>query len=354
MGSFSGLGIGLSFVFGCILLGLVAELYYLLWWKKKISNRDIEDQFTTTTSYGASDLSNLFCWKKPKGGGGVVFVSRENSSHGLTTPATAAEDDAAGNNGGREEQDLEMGKDLTSKSEGYGEESVESELMRLHNLCGPPRFLFTIKEETKEDLESEDGKSRSRKGSRTRSLSDLLLAVDNNNSNNTPFLTPLSSPPIKSAAAAAQSLDSYYHHGFNPLFESISEAELNKLRSSPPPKFKFLRDAEEKLIKRLILLQEGEKNRAPIKNGGGNAQDSTTIKAPSANPTTTTMVTDNEDGKNGSFIAFIAKNKEREIYQQPHHHHHHHLLSISTPSQVLPLASSPSTFRTLDIKSSMR
>nr|GMC80824.1 mannan endo-1,4-beta-mannosidase 2-like isoform X2 [Ipomoea batatas] len=31
MASFSGLGIGLSFVFGCILMGLVAELYYLLW-----------------------------------------------------------------------------------------------------------------------------------------------------------------------------------------------------------------------------------------------------------------------------------------------------------------------------------
>lgn len=353
MGSFSGLGIGLSFVFGCILLGLVAELYYLLWWKKKISNRDIEHQFTTSTSYGASDLSNLFCWKKPKGGG-VVLVSRENSCHGAA--GAGGGEDAAGNNGGREEQDLEMGKDLTSKGGGYGEESVESELMRLHNLCGPPRFLFTIKEETKEDLESEDGKSRSRKGSRNRSLSDLLLSVDNNN--NTPFLTPLSSPPIKSAAAAAeQSLNSYNHHGFNPLFESMSEADLNKLRSSPPPKFKFLRDAEEKLIKRLILLQEAEKNRAPIKNGGGNVQDSTTIKAPSANPTTTTttMVTDNDDGKNGSFIAFIAKNKEREIYQQPHHyHHHHHLLSISTPSQVLPLASSPSTFRPIDIKSSMR
>lgn len=349
MGSFSGLGIGLSFVFGCILLGLVAELYYLLWWKKKISNRDIEDQFTTKTSYGVSDLSNLFCWKKPKGGG-VVLVSRENSSHGLTTPAAAAAaaaaEDATRNNGGREEQDVEMGKDLTSKVAGYGEESVESELMRLHNLCGPPRFLFTIKEETKEDLESEDGKSRSRKGSRTRSLSDLLLAVD---SNNTPFLTPLSSPPIKSAAAAAmaaaQSLDSYNHHGFNPLFESMSEAELNKLRSSPPPKFKFLRDAEEKLIKRLILLQEAEKNRAPI-------------KAPSANhpTTTTTMITDiDDDSKNGSFIALIGKNKEREMYQQPHHHHHHHHLhSISTASKVLPLASSPSTFRTLDIKSSMR
>ncbi|XP_047942517.1 uncharacterized protein LOC125189268 [Salvia hispanica] len=95
--------------------------------------------------------------------------------------------------------------------------------MRVHNLCGPPQFIFTIKEESKEDLElSEDG--RSRKGSRTRSLSDLF--VD-----------------------GAAPLDCYRHHGnINPLFESLPEAELRRLRSSPPPKFKFLRDAEDKLL----------------------------------------------------------------------------------------------------------
>ena len=81
----------------------------------------------------------------------------------------------------------EMELDLLHKP--FGEEgTVESELMRLHNLAGPPRFLFPIKEETKEDLESED---RSRKGSRTRSLSDLMLTID------TPFLTPVASSPLK-------------------------------------------------------------------------------------------------------------------------------------------------------------
>ncbi|KAK6144595.1 hypothetical protein DH2020_021415 [Rehmannia glutinosa] len=126
-------------------------------------------------------------------------------------------------------------------TKGYNcEEGVEAELMRIHNLCGPPRFLFTIKEESKEDLESDDGKSR--KGSRTRSLSDLVL-------------TPLSSPPVKTP----HSLDSYNTHGFNnPLFESLSEAELNRLRSSPPPKFKFLKDAEDKLLRRL-LEEEAER-----------------------------------------------------------------------------------------------
>ncbi|KAK6163206.1 hypothetical protein DH2020_000070 [Rehmannia glutinosa] len=186
MGSFSGLGIGLSFVFGCILMGLVAELYYLLYWKNRIEG---------------------FCFQKKN-------------------PISS-----------QEQGDLEMGssKDLVIK--GYGEEGIETELMRAHNLCGPPRFLFTIKEEDF-DLESEDGKSRT----------NLSLSPNNSNffyhNNNN-------------------------HHGFNnPLFETLSEAEVNRLRSSPPPKFKFLKDAEDKLIRRL-LVEEAEK-----KKGLKNVQDS--------------------------------------------------------------------------------
>ncbi|TYJ41944.1 hypothetical protein E1A91_A03G054900v1 [Gossypium mustelinum] len=162
--------------------------------------------------------------------------------------------------------------------------------MRLHNLAGPPRFLFTINEETKEDLDSEDGRSKgekSRKGSRTRSLSDLMLTID----------TPLASPP------PLNPLDSYHHQGFNPLFESSTDGggELNKLRpsssSSPPPKFKFLRDAEEKLLRKLMVL-EAEKR--VHRNGGEPLQ---------------------------------------YLPQYP-----------STSSQILPLPSSPSSFRPLDKK----
>ncbi|XP_027163104.1 uncharacterized protein LOC113763472 [Coffea eugenioides] len=317
MGSFSGLGIGLSFVFGCIFLGLVAELYYLLWWKKRINNREIEDHFTNY----AAEISYLFCWKK----------SNSTDSSRNDTQELAASVINSEVNG--HENDLELGgngKDGSMQFKGFGEESVESELMRLHNLCGPPRFLFTIKEETKEDLESDDGKSRgdrSRKGSRTRSLSDIIIAVD------TPFRTPLPSPPLKTP-----SLDSYSNiHGFNPLFESITEAELNKLRSSPPPKFKFLRDAEEKLIRRLV--EEAE--RMALKNGGC-VRDSVIQPSPNG-----TVITEEVDG---SYVALIGKDKERELQQQQQQPS----LCHSTPSQVLPLASSPSTFRLADAKSGMQ
>ncbi|KAH6765634.1 hypothetical protein C2S52_016617 [Perilla frutescens var. hirtella] len=189
-------------------------------------------------------------------------------------------------------QDLEIGG--TNKELGLKcEEGIEAELMRVHNLCGPPRFLFTIKEESKEDLESEDGKSR--KGSRARSLSDLVIAVDGGT---TPFLSPLSSPTLR----APSSLDSYNHHGINPLFESIPEAELNRLRSSPPPKFKFLRDAEDKLLRRL-MQEEAER-----KVGQINIKDSKL-----------------DEEKCGSFVKFL------DVREQIH----------NQATQVLPLVSSP-------------
>lgn len=254
MGSFSGLGIGLSFVFGCILMGLVAELYYLLWWKKRIANSGSEIQ---------DDLSFLFCWKKP------TSFNSSSSTQELTNSARNPQD---------EQQDLEMGSNKNpGVKDQFSEEGIEQELMRVHNLCGPPRFLFTIKEESREDLESDDG--RSRKGSRARSLSDV----------GTPFSSPTT---LKSS----NNLDSYNHHGINPLFESISEAELNRLRSSPPPKFKFLKDAEDKLLRKMLREESGR-----LKDEGY------------------------LDEKSGGFVSVI------DVREQLH----------NQASQVLPLPSSP-------------
>ncbi|KAM1205500.1 hypothetical protein ACFX2I_006311 [Malus domestica] len=306
MTSFRGLGIGLGIVFGCLLLGLVAELYYLLWGKKRITNREIEEE--EDDGYIISHAKEIFhfnCFKKPNS-----FHTRSNGNS--NSHENLREPDV--NVNGNSEPDLEMGssKDLLLKLN--GEENVEiSELMRLHNLAGPPRFLFTIKEEEKEDLESEDGKSRSsRKGSRTRSLSDMILAVD------TPFLSPMPSPSVKSSPLS--NLEAYKHHGFNPLFESSTEADMNRLRSSPPPKFKFLRDAEEKLLRR--LMEEAEKRAA--KNGGSaaSAAQDCGVKA----STNATMAAEERDG---SFIRLIV-GKNKENHQNP-----------PSSSKVLPLASSP-------------
>ncbi|KAK4408834.1 hypothetical protein Sango_0464400 [Sesamum angolense] len=195
MGSFSGLGIGLSFVFGCILMGLVGELYYFLWWKKRVA-------YTSSSNREIGDFSFLFCWKRPSS---TSFNSSAGSIQELTNSVRNPQ----------EQEDLEMGSTKDLELKGYGEQGVETELMRMHNLCGPPRFLFTIKEENKEDLESEDGKSR--KGSRTK------------------------------------------------------KAEINRLRSSPPPKFKFLKAAEDKLIRRLLMEEAERKRGVKIE---GSVQDS--------------------------------------------------------------------------------
>ncbi|XP_048234707.1 uncharacterized protein LOC125371012 [Ricinus communis] len=314
MASFSGLGIGLSLVFGCLLLALVAELYYLLWWKKRVTSRAVVEDDDYSSNY-AKEFFHFICWKKP------ASLQSTNS-----TSQDRLRDHPEAN---CQEQDLELGtsKDLLIKAFG-DQESVEAELMRLHNLSGPPRFLFTIKEETKEDLESDDGKSRgdrSRKGSRTTSLSDLILAVD------TPFLTPLASPRLQSSP-----LGSYHHLGFNPLFESSVEAEINRFRSSPPPKFKFLRDAEEKLFRKLIEEAEKRASRSCI-----SVQDSDVNKR-APNSTAIEEIT-TAATMEGSFLGFIVgKNKERD-------HLFHHLPQYpSSSSQVLPLASSPTTYRPLD------
>lgn len=294
--SFSGIGIGLSVVFGFLLLAIIAQLYYLLWRKRRRTHAEIGND---ESNYKKKMLDGA-CWKSLSS---LQITTKEPETKIL-------------------EADVELGgiaetnKDLVMKH--LGEDSVEAELMRLHNLAGPPRFLFTIKEETKEDLESEDGKSR-KGSSRTRSLSDLMVAID------APFLTPLPSSPLKSSPLT--SLDSYKHQGFNnPLFESFSEPEIHGFRSSPPPKFKFLRDAEEKLYRRLIeeAHKRAQSNQGSVSESGVKDSPNTTI-----------------DERDGSFLRLI-KNREKDQKDVQQH-------------QVLPLASSPTTtLRPLEKESMVR
>ncbi|KAJ9539934.1 hypothetical protein OSB04_026440 [Centaurea solstitialis] len=284
MRSSSSVGLGLSLVFGCLLLALIAELYYLLWWKKRVTpNREIQESYNNSSP--ARELLYMFCWRKPS----------SLTSTGLTTDTQVHEPQAASSHQLLNHSDIWL-RPLGSNSEQYDDMSVETELLRLQN----PRFLFTIKEETKEDLESED---RSKKGSRGRSLSDVVVSLD------TPFFTPIASPPYLTPPITPR--DSTY---FSPLFQSSSDAEFNRIWASPPPKFKFLRDAEDKLQRRKLIERFG---------GDGCVEKH------------------DEDDKNGSFITLIVS-KEREV-----DHHIHNISSQypSSSSQVLPLAASPPTFR---------
>ncbi|KVI04924.1 uncharacterized protein LOC112526035 isoform X1 [Cynara cardunculus var. scolymus] len=214
----SSVGLGLSLVFGCLLLALVAELYYLLWWKKKVTNREmIQESYNTP----AREFFYMFCWKKPS----------SLTSTGLTTDTQVHEPQASSAH--------QLTKDLLLRPFGEAQQDDgESEMFRMQNLSAPTRFLFTIKEETKEDLESEE---MSKRGSR-RSLSDVI-SVD------TPFFTPLASPPYLTPPITP---GDYSYRSFSPLFQTSSDSEFNRIWASPPPKFKFLRDAEDKLQRKLM------------------------------------------------------------------------------------------------------
>ncbi|KAF2318732.1 hypothetical protein GH714_010372 [Hevea brasiliensis] len=314
MKSVSSVGLGLSIVFGCLLLALVAELYYLLWWKRRFTNREIGDEYSNP----ARELFYMFCLKRPSS----LRRSQELCSSVRITDTLV-----------HHEQDSQLhnpSEDLLLKP--FGDDPMDTELMRLNSLSGPPRFLFTIIEETKEDLESEDGKSRgdnkSAKGSRSRSLSDLLLNME------TPYLTPLASPSFFTPPLTPMNTG-YNQSRFNHHFESAADAEFNKMRSSPPPKFKFLQDAEEKLHRRK-LIEEADKK---VQKNDEFAQDYVKKAASSK------FQKDEEDG---SFISIIVdKNEERELKHQHHHPPQYH----SSTSQVLPLASSPSIFTSAAKKS---
>lgn len=308
MKALSGTGIAISLVSGFLFLALLAELYYLLCWKKKSASKRIlhhqpeqeeeEEEIATATS-PAKELLYLFCWKKPSSLGSSTTTTALNPCEIYCSSSSSRR---------RADNNLvasDRSEDLLIQ---LGEEtSIDAELMRLHSLSGPPRFLFTIKEETKEELESEDGRSR-KSVSTGRSLSELLATTTE-----TPYLTPISSPPFFTPCNS---------RGLNPLFESSKDDnEFSRMRSSSPlslsspssplPRFKFLRDAEEKLYRKILTEEALRVHRSST--------------SPAASPPPMTTTRGSEDHEDGSFITIIISKGQ----QQP------------TPSQVNPLPSPP-------------
>ncbi|KAF8046822.1 hypothetical protein N665_3392s0005 [Sinapis alba] len=214
MRSLSSVGLALSIVFGCLLLALLAELYYLLWCKKRRRRRPNPRNDYSTPATGK--LLFLFCCS--------------------TNPSSPSSNPKPN----------ETQQQCLPPDDGFG------------NMV--PRFLFTIMEETVEEMEYEDGVS-----TKGKSLNDLFLNMESGSS--PPYLTPRASPSLFTPpfTQLTESCNSVRKEGF---FESSTDAEFNRLvRSSPLssshsptssspsslPRFKFLRDAEEKLNKRKVM-----------------------------------------------------------------------------------------------------
>lgn len=297
MKNLSSAGIAISVVSSFLFLALVAQVYYLLWWKKKrtakrqvLEEEEEEAEEESVISPG-KELLYLFCWKKPSSLSSTALNPQERCNNN-------------NNPDGSMELHSNSGKDVIIP---FGEEGIEAELMRLHSLSGPPRFLFTIKEETKEDLESDDGRSKGK------SLSDMLA-------DHTPYLTPLSSPPFFTPPLTP--IDYCNQQGFNPLFESFkADSDLSRMKSSssPPPKFKFLRDAEEKLYKKILTEEAMRVHKC----------------SPCATPTSSSSPTKGlEDSDDGSFITIIiGKNHPNSSQVNP--------LSSSPPPIIRPAHGKP-------------
>ncbi|TVU23311.1 hypothetical protein EJB05_25667, partial [Eragrostis curvula] len=252
MKALSRLGVGLVVVSALLLLALTAELYYIFVHKRRLRRRAAAiSDVASSPSSSSRELLQLFCFKKPPALASTFTVQDPHAAGAAVAVAVGDDDD--------------------------DDETVEAQLMRLGNLVGPPRLLFTIKEETKEDLESDDGRSRC---GRSRSLADLLHCPG------TPFLTPASSPAPPSVAAADNS--------YNPLFESpmASPGPPPPPAVSPPPKFQFLKDAEEKLYQRALAEEAMRTRRSP-------------------SPQTLSPATGDEEG--GYITIMVGKNNNRVI-----------------------------------------
>ena len=233
MRSLSSVGLALSIVFGCLLLALLAELYYLLWCKKRRSTTTRPDLQNDCSTPATRELLFILCCS--------TNPSSSSSPPSFSSPKPI----------GTQQQCL-----LPPEGDegGFG------------NVVGPglvPRFLFTIMEETVEEMESEDG-GVSTKG---KSLNDLFLNMESGST--PPFLTPRASPSLFTPpfTPLTESCNGRREEVF---FESSTDAEFNRLvrssphspasSSSPLPRFKFLRDAEEKLYKRKVteISEEAE------------------------------------------------------------------------------------------------
>ncbi|XP_042475051.1 uncharacterized protein LOC122057115 [Macadamia integrifolia] len=187
MKGLSKLGIGLIVVFVVCLLLLVAEVFYVLWYRRRFRrNATVEtdasgEPYTTTTttksSFTSKELMYLFCWNNQ---------SRSEPASAPTAPSIDQEHQVPS--------------------------SESDNPLKWHVLYGPSRLLFTIKEEEKEDLESVKS-STDRKPNpdkeRKVSLSECFertqeedpgaetnsVAVDVEERESTPFSTPCASPP---------------------------------------------------------------------------------------------------------------------------------------------------------------
>ncbi|XWS56057.1 hypothetical protein CRYUN_Cryun09bG0054100 [Craigia yunnanensis] len=186
MSALTKLGIAIIGIFATCLLGLIIQLVYALWRKRRFSQRSggtrsVDSEFSNSPFYAApsKELLYFICWKNQPA---RVEPSSVVVSPTPTEAATAADSEAV---------------------------AVEDddELAKWQALYGQPRVLYTIKEEEREAADSvensadqSEAKSEKRvclrdcfSGEVVETANDVAILVDVEEA--TPYSTPCFSPP---------------------------------------------------------------------------------------------------------------------------------------------------------------
>eukprot|EP00249_Psilotum_nudum_P008550 c21357_g1_i3 orf=673-1644(-) len=135
----------------------------------------------------------------------------------------------------------------------------DCDILNLAGMLGPPRLLFTIKEETKEDIDFEDTKSKNGRSRRaSRASSEFLPPIDSESitSVETSFVTPPSSPFLAALSTSppfgadkeaplsprllAKSVNMVSADEFSSSFSSSSSETITPPFPSSPPSLRRL------------------------------------------------------------------------------------------------------------------
>ncbi|KAK8937880.1 hypothetical protein KSP40_PGU011381 [Platanthera guangdongensis] len=141
MRTLSRLEMGLSCACGCLVVALMVALYWLFWWMKSsaISRGLLK---ACRNKPGREILLRFLLWKKNRAsssGSTVADPCSQICSSSVIITVDRHEESASGSGGGGEEE----------------------ECVKDNYLWGPPWVLFTIREETEEEMKSAEERSTS-------------------------------------------------------------------------------------------------------------------------------------------------------------------------------------------------
>ncbi|KAL2651282.1 hypothetical protein R1flu_019410 [Riccia fluitans] len=179
------LPVGLGLVAAVFFVIVSAEVFYLFYWRKR---RALRPRLNSVTVAPVNDNEK-------------VEVRNPSRSSAVVIDVTCAE-----------YQIGTLQQDLVEKLFPSLNSACHEQHMHHHSMVGPSRMLFTIKEETKEELEGLDtevvkvvaGRNNSKRSSRSKSMGDIPLCPLSSAaavcpSPGSPFITPLSSPDLFSS-----------------------------------------------------------------------------------------------------------------------------------------------------------